>query len=67
MNEGTNIILLDVFVVLTNVLNDGNVNDLNGGSVIDLPLQKERMATIYITVFVANVVVHLALLLVTQV
>ena len=36
MNEATTILLLDCLIVFTEILNKGNVNDLNGGNTPNL-------------------------------
>ena len=63
MNEVTNIVLIDCFLVLTDVLTEGNKNDLNQGSAVDLKEQREKIAVIYVSAFIMCVSVHVGLLL----
>ena len=64
-NEATTILIVDCFVIFTDVVNDGNVNDGNAGNTPDLERSRNGIAYLYIALFMGNVAFHLGRLFVT--
>ena len=59
LNEATTILIVDCFVIFTDVVNDGNVNDGNAGNTPELERTREGIAYLYISLFMCNVTFHL--------
>ena len=67
MNEACRILLIDCIVLFTDVLNDGNKDDLNGGNTPTLEKSRNYTGWLYIFFFSSTIFIHLSVLAVTQI
>ena len=66
LNECTLIFVIEVLFVFTDVMNAGNINDANMGTVgtiADLESARQMAGVFYITLFVSNITIHLGIML----
>ena len=62
LNEATIIFLIDCIILFTDVMNTGNMDDLNGGNTPDIKQSRQYSGLIYIAFFAGNIIIHLAIL-----
>ena len=66
LNECTLIFVIEVLFVFTDIMNAGNINDANLGTVgtlTDLESARQMAGVIYMALFVSNITIHLATML----
>ena len=64
MNETITIFIIDCIFVFTDVLNQGNRDDLNGGNTPDLKATHKYAGWFYIALFSGNIFIHMIILLI---
>ena len=67
MNEATTIFIIDCIFAYTDVLNEGNKEDMSRGNTPDLELSRELMGSLYIALFGGNISIHVVLLIIDQI
>ena len=62
MNQTVTILLIDVLILFTGILTEGNPDDLNTGSVKNYGVSTKFAGVIYSTIFLLCILVHLVIL-----